>query len=353
MEQEKSDQRLEESEKDMKRAPLPTGDAMASTGPGNDQRVFPALTKEFVRMMESSQDGKVDLKAASQELKAPRSTVDHISSILEGIQFLKRISSDVVQMIRSSDHHKLTERLEKAWKEQSTLDGQLESLRVNTPEGEQGDKKPAETNETPKRPLSGSTKEEPEMIGKRTLLSPYPTKSSSNTSPSSTSYPRPASRRRTTPVYIFGQSTPFKKQFTPADRLVQVSSEDTDESIPSSKSEASNFSSPESLPHPLSPAATVRNARSRVLLLANSPDHDPAASSSGSTTTTTTTTTTPKKSSMKPTPSAAAAAAVATRKAPKSSTRKDYDFSKKRVPSFVSKPSSGDEVIKRPKKKSG
>mmetsp|Transcript_18033 Transcript_18033/g.44551 ORF Transcript_18033/g.44551 Transcript_18033/m.44551 type:complete len:356 (+) Transcript_18033:146-1213(+) len=354
MDQEKSDQRLEESEKDTKRAPLPTADAaMKPVGSGDDQSAVPTLTKGLVRMLESSQDGKLDLKAASQELKAPRSTIDYVSTILEGIQFLKRISSDVVQMTGAPDHRKLTERLEESWKAESTLDGwvsQLQSLRFNSPDGEKGDK-PAETKETPNRGKSeSSTKEEPEMIGKRTLLSPYPSKSPSNTTPSSTSYPRPASRRRTTPVYIFGQSTPFKKQFTPADRLVQVSSEDTDESNPSNKSDASttNFSSPESLPHPLSPAATIRNARSRVLLLANSPDHDSAASSSGSATTT-------KKSSSssKTAPSAAAAPATKTPpNTPKGTTLKDYDFSKKRVPSFVSKRSSGDEVSKRPKKQS-
>ena len=52
MEQEKSDQRLEEGEKKMKRAPLPTADAMKPASPGNDQSVFPTLTKDFVRMIE-------------------------------------------------------------------------------------------------------------------------------------------------------------------------------------------------------------------------------------------------------------------------------------------------------------
>lgn len=270
--------------------------------------------------------------------------------MLESIQFLRRISPDVVQMTRISTNHRLTERLEQSLKEESTLDGwisQLQSLRFNSPEGEEGDKS-AETLETPNQAKSGRRGEELvtiSSIGKRTLLSPYPTKSSSSTAPSSTSYPRPAPRRRTTPVYIFGQSTPFKKQFSPADRLVQVSSEDTDESSPSSKSDAStnNFSSPESLPHPLSPAATMRNARSRVLLLANSPDHDSAASSSASAT--------PKKnSSSKTMPSASPAA---TKTALRGSKLKDYDFSKKRVPSFVSKQSPEDEVSKRPKKQSG
>eukprot|EP00526_Cylindrotheca_closterium_P025625 CAMPEP_0113609034 /NCGR_PEP_ID=MMETSP0017_2-20120614/4256_1 /TAXON_ID=2856 /ORGANISM="Cylindrotheca closterium" /LENGTH=74 /DNA_ID=CAMNT_0000517785 /DNA_START=75 /DNA_END=295 /DNA_ORIENTATION=- /assembly_acc=CAM_ASM_000147 len=71
---------------------------MKPAGSGDDQSAVPTLTKGLVRMLESSQDGKLDLKAASQELKAPRSTIDYVSTILEGIQFLKRISSDVVQM---------------------------------------------------------------------------------------------------------------------------------------------------------------------------------------------------------------------------------------------------------------
>lgn len=52
MDQEKSDQRFEESEKDMKRAPLPTADVMKPAGAGDDQSVVPTLTKDFVRMIE-------------------------------------------------------------------------------------------------------------------------------------------------------------------------------------------------------------------------------------------------------------------------------------------------------------
>jgi len=292
----------------------------------------------FFTFLQSSQDGRLDLKVATQELKAPRSTIDFVASILESIQFLKRMSSDIVQMTNMPDRSKLTKRLEEPWDGDSTLDGwisQLKSLAFSSPDkkGEEG--RSPETMQTPSPAKSDNTTEEPQMMGMRTILSPYPANSSPPQRTASTSYPRPA-RRRTTPVYIFGQSTPFKKQVRPTDRLVQVSSEDTDESNPSSKSDASNFNTPESLPHPLSPAATIRNARSRVLLLANSPDDDSQAPSNRNTA---------KKSS---TSELSPAAAAAAKTAQATSNLKDYDFRKKRVPY-----SSGDEVSKRPKKQNG
>lgn len=246
-------------------------------------------------------------------------------------------------MMGMPDREKLSKRLEESWKEGSTVDGwiaRLKSLGISSPDGKEseseGEDKSSEAKQTPNRAQNDeSTGEETQVMEMRTLLSPYSSSPSSTTT--STSYPRPA-RRRTTPVYIFGQSTPFKKQFTPSDRLVQVSSEDTDESNPSSKSDASNFSTPESLPHPLSPAATIRNARSRVLLLANSPDHEPVASPNSSNTRTTRTAKKASSNDDAPSPAAAAAAKTA------------QDFRKKRVPSYVSNKTSGDEVNKRPKK---
>jgi len=347
MEEDKGESRQEGGLKDMKRKPLPTANTtQPAVDPGHDQSVVPTLTSDLVRMIESSPDGRLDLKQFSQELQVPRSKIDYVSSILEGIKFVERTSADIVQMTNRSEHHKLAKRLEESWKEEDTLDGwisQLQKLRFNSPERQRQERKDDDEDkdeDTKKanhaRNDSTSTSHESHMDGKRILLSPHPSSSStpSTTTSSTPSYPRPATRRRTTPVYIFGQSTPFKRQFTPSDRLVQVSSEDTEESMPSSRSDASNFSSPESLPHPLSPAATVRNARSRVLLLANSPDHDYLASSS---TTSATTKTSAASADTKQTPAGAA------------SNLKDYDFSKKRVPSFVSKEASPDEMSKRPK----
>jgi len=333
----------EDGGKDMKRAPLPTADAKPpAVDPGHDQSVVPTLTSDLVRTIVSSPDGRLDLKVFSQELQVPRSKIEYVSSILEGIKFVERISADVIQMTNKSDHHKLTHRLEESWKEEDTLDGwisQLQKLRFSSSESQERKDNGEDKNEDTKKAnctRDDNTSHESRIPVKRTLLLSHPSSSStpSSTASSTPSYPRPSTRRRTTPVYIFGQSTPFKRQFTPSDRLVQVSSEDTDESMPSSRSDASNLSSPESLPHPLLPAATMRNARSRVLLLANSPDHNSLASSS---TTSATTQTSVAFAATKQTPAGIA------------SNLKDYDSSKKRVPSFVSKEVSPEEITKRTK----
>ena len=53
MEPDKGDQRVEESEKDMKPTALPTGGAKKPTErQGDDQNAVPALTKDLVRMIE-------------------------------------------------------------------------------------------------------------------------------------------------------------------------------------------------------------------------------------------------------------------------------------------------------------
>lgn len=53
MKQDKGDQRLEESEKDMTRASLHDPDAKKPDGDlGDDQSVVPTLTKDLLRMIE-------------------------------------------------------------------------------------------------------------------------------------------------------------------------------------------------------------------------------------------------------------------------------------------------------------
>ena len=53
MEPQKGDQRVEESEKDMKPAALPTDNKKnAGESQGNDQSAVPTITKDLVRMIE-------------------------------------------------------------------------------------------------------------------------------------------------------------------------------------------------------------------------------------------------------------------------------------------------------------
>jgi hypothetical protein len=80
-------------------------------------------------------------------------------------------------------------------------------------------------------------------------------------------------------AYYFGDSSPFKKAYTPSDRLVQVSSEDTEESTPSTRSDSSSSYTHEPFHHPLSDSVTINNARKRVLLLSNSTASESATES--------------------------------------------------------------------------
>lgn len=164
-----------------------------------------------------------------------------MSSILEGVGYVEMVSANIgklsdaglrqVQLI--SEQKKLATRLGQVINEEATLDGWISYLQALG-----SDQKANNKNDVKQSPTS--------------VTSPTMSRYSTSTSTS----------------YFFGGSSPFKA-FTQSDRLVQVSSEDTDESTPSTRSDSScNSGLISSLRNPLS--ATTKNARKRVLLLSNS-----------------------------------------------------------------------------------
>jgi hypothetical protein len=193
--------------------------------------------------LQASADDRMELNHAATVLNVSKNKIEDVSSILEGVGYVEKISTDIVKLTntaltqrqQTAEQQKLSTRLEQVVKEEATLNNWISHLQV-----------------------LGSDQKSHE-------------KDDIKQSPTRTVSPRTA--------YYFGDSSPFKKAYTPSDRLVQVSSEDTEESTPSTRSDSSSSYTHEPFHHPLSDSVTINNARKRVLLLSNSTASESATES--------------------------------------------------------------------------
>lgn len=55
------------------------------------------LTKKFIHLVESSQDGVVDLNVASEKLEVQKRRIYDITNVLEGIGILEKKSKNNIQ----------------------------------------------------------------------------------------------------------------------------------------------------------------------------------------------------------------------------------------------------------------
>jgi hypothetical protein len=154
------------------------------------------------------------LSHAAKSLNVPKEQLVDVANILEGVGYTERISSDKVKLtnivaIRNQceeGSRLLHARLENILDEEATLDSWISQIKdLDSRHAVSKDKKGL-------------------------LQSSRATTDSSSSSSS----------------YLFGGCSPYTLQCTPSNRLIQVSSEDTDETIPSTGSELSLSISPAS-----------------------------------------------------------------------------------------------------------
>eukprot|EP00980_Cylindrotheca_fusiformis_P004664 scaffold991_cov128-Cylindrotheca_fusiformis.AAC.36 len=206
-----------------------------------------SIARTFLQLVQVSPGHQVQLDQAASILNVSKSKIEDVSSILEGVGYVEQLSTDIVKLSDSilrhqqvsAEQRKLAMRLEQVINEEATIDSwitYLQSLRSDPSLIDTFD-----ANESPRR-----------------------------TTPQGATWPSIP-----TTSNCFRQCrSPLQKVCITPDRLVQVSSEDTEESTLSTSSAGTL----ESFLHTRSIPATTKNAsRKRVLLLSNITVRDSAS----------------------------------------------------------------------------
>jgi len=114
-------------------SPSPPVSAKSKASPGKPSRYDTSLgklTKEFLALLQSSRDGTVDLKQASELLQVQKRRIYDITNVLEGIGLVtKKFKNNVQLTTVGQNSRNLEEEVKRLKTEEDQLDAALAMMR--------------------------------------------------------------------------------------------------------------------------------------------------------------------------------------------------------------------------------